>query len=78
MACSTTCAPASSILVQSRPTAFEPGERRTEAMKGWLDRAREGSVAGAYRKAWKTILKAGKEDLHTGSAPTTCGACGPA
>ncbi len=45
------------------PTAFEPGERRTEAMKGWLDRAREGSVAGAYRKAWKTILKAGKEDL---------------
>ena len=44
-------------------TAFAPGERRTEAMKGWLDRARSRSVAEAYRTAWSTIVRAGREDL---------------
>ena len=44
------------------PAAFAPGGRRTEAMEGWLERAHPGSVAEAYREAWSSIVKVGKEE----------------
>ena len=43
--------------------AFAPGEARVRTMEGWLDRAVEGTVAEAYRSAWRSVVKAGKRDL---------------